>query len=299
VGSSDRAVRVGMSLVYVLVIAVVSLSVLAAALYFRLGDSLSRLEGCQKVLSECKSEVRSLSLYTENLYSNYTVVYRFAESLAANCSKLAEGYSSLRRSYEDLLSSLSNCRKLYEETETARRDLESKYLNATRQLEVVGELQALAARLRAIYLHTQVLSAVIDDGTRVHLLSNLTIGVRKAAEGDWVVTGLSSPITITTPDPGILIINYSNTQGVCFIVRISNTYTAMDGHIYDYAYFNYRSCSPQGEIVVPVLPHATVLKLELPWWALCINVKAVYLVLDVGELPDSRSGSAISRGPIG
>jgi len=197
---------------------------------------------------------------------NYTNLYYFARSLVENYTALQIAYQAISQKYEDTLRMLEVNRKLYEELYASYELLRANYSNLLKRLEVFDEVLEVIKELRLYYLTSRVTGFDYINASSVTILSNSSYVIRPIRT--WTRTLFSdtrpTTITIPTPKPGYLVIYYNNSYGVCFSIDASNTYVVPSHYTTRNTYFSTRTCLTQGEVVIPVLPHNTVLELVIP-----------------------------------
>ncbi|MEM1623358.1 MAG: hypothetical protein QW543_04390 [Sulfolobales archaeon] len=247
-------------------VAIVALSVLSLVLYLQLEDAISSLSDCRKVLLSTRSDIELLGRYAQNLYMNYTNLYHFTRSLVENYTVLQKAYQNINQKYEDALRMLKESQKQYEELYASYELLRANYSSLLKQLEILYEVLEVIKELRLYYLASRVVGFEYINASSVIVLTNSSYTVRPIRV--WTRTLFSSTrpttITIPTPKPGYLIIHYNNSYGVCLSIAVTNTYVVPGHYITRNTYFSFRTCLTQGEVVVPVLPHSTVLEVLIP-----------------------------------
>lgn len=249
-----------------LLILTVALSTLAAVLYYEYRDSTVLLNECRAALSKAKSDAESLGQYTRWLYMNYTRLYEFAESLLANYSSLLEAYNSLSWRHQLMLGMLESSHRLYNEIYSSYTELKAKYNDLTKQLEMLNETLRLTNKLRAHYLMNRNLgfSYINESTATISSYSNLSVRLIKAWSVHVFPDFRPASISIPTQEAGYLVIVYNNARRACFTIRVANVYIVPGYYISENEYFSGEYCLAQGEIVIPVLPHQTNLKVTIP-----------------------------------
>ncbi len=274
----------GRGLAKVLSLALIASVTLASVLYLQLRETSASLSGCREALYNARSELESLGLYARGLYANCTRVFEFAESLLVNYTNLVEAYNALLHEHESALLALGRCQELYEELRSAHVELKAMYDNATKQLEVLGELIALVKLLRSHYLAGHVLDLYRVNGSLTRILSNSTHALR--LHRSWNTTLLAR---VPTPIPGYLLINYvaaieiegaaasESEAEICLEVSATNTYIVPGLYTAEDKYFHAVNCtraicqaagdgllvcSVNVGVIVPVFPHNTALSVS-------------------------------------
>ncbi|MEM1970146.1 MAG: hypothetical protein QW422_04755 [Sulfolobales archaeon] len=249
-----------------LLVVIVTLSVLSLVLYLQLEDATSSLSECRKALLSARSDLELLGRYAQNLYMNYTNLYYFTKSLVENYTALQKAYQNINQKYEDALRMLEENQKQYEELYASHELLRANYSSLLKHLEVFDEVLEVIKELRLHYLTSRVTGFEYINASSATVLSNSSYIIRPVRK--WTRTLFSdirsTTIAIPTPKPGYLVIYYNNSYRVCFSIAASNTYIVPGHYTARNTYFSTRTCLTQGEIVIPVLPHNTILELVIP-----------------------------------
>lgn len=269
------------SLISFLLVLTVALSTLAVVLYYQYRDSAVLLNECRSALSKAKSDTESLGQYTRWLYMNYTRLYEFAKSLLANYSSLLEAYNNLSWRHQLMLGMLESSHKLYNEIYSSYTELKAKYDDLTKQLEILNETLRLTNKLRTYYLMSRNLgfSYINESMATVSSSSSLSVRLIRAWSVHVFPDFRPASISIPTQEAGYLVIIYNNTRGVCFTIKVANVYIVPGHYISENEYFSGEYCSAQGEIVIPVLPHQTNLKVTIP--QISTGIPSGYLLLEI------------------
>ncbi|MCS7099921.1 MAG: hypothetical protein NZ925_06240 [Sulfolobales archaeon] len=265
-GLHGRAVRVYFS---VLVVLVVALSISVSVLYLQQRDTQALLRECRAALSTSRSEVEALRQYTQWLYANYTKLYEYAKSLLANYTELresyielGESYTVLKERYEAALSMLEATQRLYEELHSSHTELKAMYRNATEHLKVLEEVLELVKKLRLFYLLSQIVSFEYFNESRVEIYGSYSPLVKPTRT--WTRTVVTNTtLRIPTPEPGFLVLDYNNTYRDCLNITAVNVYVAPGRYSARTTYYTAKTCSAEGVLLVPILPHQTTLELTI------------------------------------
>jgi|GEM_PF-3452801 len=254
------------SVTYRLAIAtlLLALATVGVVAYQRYGEFTSRLNACEESLHLALRELKDLRNYSELLYLNctalresYLQLRNYTESLLASCSAIEEAYLSTSKELQSVYIELSSCRDLYQKLSEDFSRLSGEYENVTHRLEVLMESVPVLVTLHQYFLQASIANFSYFNET----LTVTSVSSFRVAEVSSLKRQRYGEVNLylATPKLGFVELKLEVSDGGCFRVEAVNVY-----YVANYSsrtpYYSGEYCGYHITILIPVLPHQTLLR---------------------------------------